>query len=194
MTPITASPVAVSTSAIRVHRPGPSRSGIRAPTLRITTTIPENSPSTSPAPPIPRSSAYSGTNVRNPAIPQIVAASTRPGSSPAGWINRCRSGASLSAGVIEGSSSASPTAMTARTIAPTQTALKPRCSIRVSLMNGPAPRPMYSASEAKLNASPRRSGGARSTFAASAATKNSASPAPVSSRNATSTSTEVAMR
>ncbi len=61
-------------------------------------------------------------------------------------------------------------------------------------MNGPIPIPRYSDSEAKLMASPRRSSGARSTFAASAATKNIASPTPVRTRMAASTGTDVATR
>ena len=80
--------------------PAPSRSGIRAPTLRIATTIPEKSPRTTPAPDIPRSKAYRGTNARNPAIPQMVANSTTPGRRPAGWMSACRS----CAGVLVGGS------------------------------------------------------------------------------------------
>jgi len=53
---------------------------------------------------------------------------------------------------------------------------------------------MYRASDAKLKASPRRSGGARSTFALRAPTKNSASPTPVRSRIATRSGIEVATR
>jgi hypothetical protein len=127
-------------------------------------------------------------------MPQIADASTMPGISPPGWISRWGRAVSLTAGRIAGRRSDSSTATAARAIAPIHTASNPRCSIAASLMNGPAPRPMYRASEAKLKASPLRSGGERSMFAASAATKKSASPAPVSSRIATSTATDVARK
>jgi hypothetical protein len=57
-------------------------------------------------------------------------------------------------------------------------AANPNRSIVTSPRSGPMPIPTYSDTEARLMASPRRCGGARSATAVSAPTKKNASPAP----------------
>ena len=64
-----------------------------------------------PAPPTPRSVAYSGRNAKNPAMPQVPVMIRKPGRMPAGWksasaggrspVARCR----MAPGAVSGTSS-----------------------------------------------------------------------------------------
>ena len=185
--PTIASPAADRARAIRVARAGPSRSGIQAPTPRIPTTTAAKSSRTTREPPIPRSRAYRGTKVRNPAMPRMPASSTSPGSRPARWTRRRPAAGPPGSGAgswgrVSGTSTATATAASPAAPARAQAAPNPDRSMATSPSSGPTPMPTYRASEARLMASPRRWAGARSATAVSAPTKKHASPAPVSSR------------
>lgn len=190
--PATTRPTTDRLSAARMARPGPSTSGRRAPTLRMRTTIPAKTPSTTPEPAMPMSSTCNGTKATNPAIPTMLASSTTPGSSPAGCTSRRTAappgvGECGSSGRVSGTRTTRSAASVAVAAAASHTAVRPARAIVTSASTGPMPIPRYRASDARLIASPRRSAGARSVNAVAIPTKKRASPAPLTRRMPAST-------
>ena len=117
-----------------------------------------------------------------------------PGRIAARWINRAGGASSGAGSPVSGTIKTIATASTASSVPPIHAAVKPRQSSRSCPTPGPIAIPRYNATEAKLNASPVRPGGATSASAANPATKNSDSAMPRKSLTTTSIHRSVTSR